>query len=67
MARTMDEIEREINTLKADVEILKHRDASWPTLVRRFAGCFTDDAEWEAILANVEEARRQPDPDLTEP
>jgi hypothetical protein len=67
MARTMEELDREVNTLKAEVELLKERQASWPTLVRQFAGYFTGDAEWEAIHAKIEEERRQPDPDLTEP
>jgi hypothetical protein len=67
MARTMEEIDREINTIKAELEILKQREESWPTLVRQFAGSFTGDAEWEAIHAKIEEGRRQPDPDLTEP
>jgi hypothetical protein len=62
MARTMEQIGREIDTLKAEVEILKQREESWPTLVRQFAGCFTGDAEWEAIHAKIEAERRQPDP-----
>ena len=62
----MEEIDREINRRMAEVEPMKQRDASWPTLVRQFAGCFTGDAEWEAIHAKIEEERRQPDPDLTE-
>jgi hypothetical protein len=67
MARTVEELDREVDTLKAEVELLKQQQVAWSALVRRFAGCFTDDANWAAIHAKIEEERRQPDPDLQGP
>jgi hypothetical protein len=61
MARTMEELDREITALRAEVDILKQKESSWPALIGRFAGCFTDDAEWAAIHEKIEEERRQPD------
>jgi hypothetical protein len=67
MARTVEELDREVNTLKAEVELLKQQQAAWSGLVRRFAGCFTDDADWAAIHERIEDERRQADPDLRGP
>ena len=67
MARTVEELDREVDTLKAEVERLKQQRATWSTLVRQFAGYFTDDADWAAIHDKIEEERRQADPDLAEP
>ena len=67
MARTIEELDQEISTLRAEVDLLKRGHAYWPELVRQFAGCFTDDADWAAIHEKIEEARRQPDPELAEP
>ena len=67
MARTIEELDHEISTLRTEVDLLKRANTSWPELVRQFAGCFTDDTDWAAIHEKIEEARRQPDPDLAEP
>jgi hypothetical protein len=67
MARTIEELDREVNTLRTEVERLKQAQVSWPDLVRQVAGCFKGDADWAAIHEKIEEARRQPDPDLAEP
>ncbi len=69
MARTLEELDREITTLRAEVDLLKQQDATWTwcALIREFAGCFTNDDGWAAIHAKIEEERRHPDPELTEP
>jgi hypothetical protein len=67
MARTIEELDREISTLRVEVDLLKQRAESWPALIRQWAGCFTDDPDWAAIHDKIEAERRQPDPDLTEP
>jgi hypothetical protein len=67
MARTVEELDREVDTLKAEVELLNQQRATWSTLVRQFAGDFTNDADWTAIHDKIEEERRRPDPDLAEP
>jgi hypothetical protein len=59
----VEELDREVDTLKAEVERLKQQQAAWSALVRQFAGCFTDDPDWAAIHERIEEERRQPDPD----
>jgi hypothetical protein len=67
LARTIEELDVEVNTLRADVDRLKQQAESWPAVVRQWAGRFTDDAEWAAIHEKIEQERRQPDPELTEP
>jgi hypothetical protein len=54
MARTIEELDREISTLRAEVDILKQQADSWPALVRQFAGCFTDDPDWAALHDKIE-------------
>jgi hypothetical protein len=65
MARTIEELDREINTLRAEVDLLKQQAEAWPALVRQFAGCFSDDSDWAAIHDKIEAERQQPDPELT--
>ena len=38
MARTIEELDREISTLRAEVDLLKQQAESWPAIVRQFAG-----------------------------
>jgi hypothetical protein len=67
MARTIEELDREISTLRAEVDLLKQQAERRPALGRQWAGCFTDDPDWAAIHDKIEAERRQPDPELTGP
>lgn len=67
MARTIEELDREISSLRAEVDLLKQQAEYWPALVRQWAGCFTKDPDWAAIHDKIEAERRQPDPELAKP
>jgi hypothetical protein len=67
MARTFAELDREISTLQAEVDLLKRQADSWASLVHQWAGCFTSEPDWAAIHHNIEAERREPDPELTGP
>jgi hypothetical protein len=67
MARTLEELDRALNTLTEDVDRLRQERSDWREIVRQYAGCFTNDADWAAIHERIEEERRQPDPDLAGP
>ncbi len=64
MSRTLEQMDRELDFLKAEIEALKHREHQRIAAARELEGCFTGDAEWAAIHERIEEGRRQPDPDL---
>jgi hypothetical protein len=65
MARTLEELDRELAAVREDVDLLKRGEAATGNHLRGFAGCFTGDDDWTAIHEEVEERRRQPDPDLS--
>ena len=66
MPRTLEELDRELEALRAEVELLKLRETARVTALEQLAGCFTDDPDWAAIHEAIEEQRRQPDPDLAQ-
>lgn len=61
MPRTIAELDRELDALRAEVEALKRRERARATALQQLAGCFTDDPEWAAIHEAIEERRNQPD------
>ena len=65
MARTLEDLDREVSALRVEVEQLRQQ-AGGATTLRRFAGCFTGDPDWAEIHDQIEERRRQPDPELTD-
>jgi hypothetical protein len=79
VAKTIKELDREIQALRAEVEELKRREAQRAAeaaetrkneearrteALLQFAGCFTDDPHWAAIHEEIERQRRIPDPDF---
>jgi hypothetical protein len=66
MARTIEELDRELQAVRAEVEELKRREAQRDSTLRELAGCFANDPHWAAIHEEIERQRREPDPDLAE-
>jgi hypothetical protein len=60
MPRTLEELDRELDALRAELEALKQREAARVAALRQLAGCFSDDPDWTAIHEAIEEQRRQP-------
>jgi chromosome segregation ATPase len=54
------QLEREIQALRAEVELLRRHDAAGDKTPDRFAGRFTDDPDWAAIHEAIEARRRIP-------
>ena len=57
MARTLEQIERELTKLRTEVAALKRQDTN---PIDEIAGRFTGDEEWAAIMDEIEERRKQP-------
>jgi hypothetical protein len=79
MSRTIEDLDREIQALRAEVEELKQREAHRAAkaaealkdeearrteALLQVAGCFSDDPQWAAIHEKIERRRRLPDPEL---
>jgi hypothetical protein len=60
MARTLEELDPQLATLRAEVEALKNQEAQRTAALLEFAGCFTGDEDWERLLHTIEERRRRP-------
>jgi hypothetical protein len=61
MARTLEEMDRELTDLRRQVHSLQRKhpwDGEHP---QAMVGCFTSDPEWASIHTEIEESRRQPD------
>jgi hypothetical protein len=66
MSRTIEDLDRELQAVRAEVEELKRLEAQRAAALRQLAGCFANDPHWTAIHDEIERQRRVPDPDLAE-
>jgi hypothetical protein len=67
MPLTLEELERDLVALRAEVEELKKRESMRAAAkLEAMAGCFSGDEDWKVILDDIERQRRVPDPDLAE-
>ncbi len=64
MGRTLEELDRALTALKSEVEGLQRQQRPVGSPLRRFAGFFTNDADWAAIHEQIEARRRQADTEL---
>jgi len=63
MARTLEQIDRELAALQAEIAVMR-RPRSSP--IDEIAGCFRGDEEWAAIMDEIEAQRKNADPGCSE-
>jgi hypothetical protein len=61
MARTIEDVDRDLVELRRQVEQLLHREPDSQHPLRTMAGCFTGDPDWASIHSEIESGRREPD------
>ena len=59
MARTLEDLYQELQSLRAEVEELKRREAARGAMLRALADCFPIDGEWERLRGEEEERQRR--------
>jgi hypothetical protein len=62
MARTLEELDRELTSLRAELDRLKREETPAVHPFRQAIGCFTGDEELRRIDAGIEAKCRIPDP-----
>lgn len=65
IAAVVADLEREVRALREEVDALKRHGSTREARIEQFAGLFTGDAAWTAIHEAIENARREPDPELS--
>jgi len=66
MARTVDELDRQLARLQDEVESLRRQKAALEHPIRKLAGSLHEDEELTRILDDLEAQRSLPDPELQE-
>jgi hypothetical protein len=66
MVSSLAKMDREVTTIRRDVDELKRQQSSRSVRIEELAGCFTGDEQWAAIHEEIEQKRRQPDPELSD-